>query len=389
MSTIELVILSILVGSLFGVLIPYGLYPLVLIVLDRPRKRKTQAFTPPVTILLAAHNEAGIIAEKIKTTFQSHYPGANIKMIIGTDACDDETDTIIQSLAADDARIVHVPFEKRQGKVTIINQIKQLVQSEFIVATDANVLFEPNTLAQLMQHFQSPEVGLVAGHICYMTEFKGIANQERTYLHLENRLKLAESNRWDLMMGAEGGCFAIRTALMPTVPKNALVDDFYITMKTIAAKYQVIFEPKAICKEDVSISRAVEWQRKKRISAGNWQNINAFYTLFWQQPYPAGFAFFCHKILRWLTPFFLLFSLMALVAATFFWDLALGTLVLLGLLAGVMFLDHYLYKRGRTLAAARFIAHFFWMNYALFMGFIDYIKGIESNIWQRTQRNEE
>lgn len=369
--------------------IPYALYPLVLILLDRPREREKKTFTPPVTILLAAHNEAGIIAKKIQTTFRSQYPGAQISFIIGTDACTDATDRIIEEWAAADARIVHIPFKERQGKVAILNQISALVRTEFIVATDANVIFEPDTLSHLMQHFHAPEVGMVAGNIQYKTENKGIANQERTYLHLENRLKLAESNRWNLMMGAEGGCFAIRTALMPQVPKNALVDDFFITMKVITKKYQVIFEPQAVCLEDVSISRTVEWQRKKRISAGNWQNIKAFSNLFWEQPYPAGFAFFCHKILRWLTPFFLLFGLMAWIVAAFYWQVIMSAMVLLALLVGVMILDHLLYKRGRSLIAARFIAHFFWMNYALFMGFIDYIKGIESNIWQRTQRNEE
>lgn len=375
-------------GALFGVLVPYGIYPLWMIARDRQKNRVFETFTPPLTVVMAAHNEAAVIVEKIAKTFATDYPQAHLHFLIGTDACTDATDKYIAKAAAQNPNIRLVVFAERTGKVAIMNHLRTLVATKFMVATDANVLFQPHTLSNLMRHFSDPKVGLVAGHIQYGTGTKGIANQERAYLKLENRLKLAESNRWNLMMGAEGGCYAIRTKLMPEVPGNALVDDFYVTLQTITKKYQALFEPAAQCTEDVTHSRTVEFARKKRISAGNWQNLKTFAPLLLQQPYPAGFAFFCHKILRWLTPFFLLMGLFAWAIATTFWQAAWGLLVVLAAVIGLMAVDHYLYKRGRTVAVARFVAHFFLMNYALLLGFINYTKGIESSIWQRTQRNE-
>jgi len=36
----------------------------------------------------------------------------------------------------------------------------------------------------------------------------------------------------------------------------------------------------------------------------------------------------------------------------------------------------------------RFINHFFTMNIALLLGFIEYAKGVKSNVWQPTKRNQ-
>jgi len=36
----------------------------------------------------------------------------------------------------------------------------------------------------------------------------------------------------------------------------------------------------------------------------------------------------------------------------------------------------------------RFITHFYSMNLALFLGFFKYLKGINSNVWQPTKRNQ-
>ena len=45
---------------------------------------------------------------------------------------------------------------------------------------------------------------------------------------------------WGSMMGPFGGCFAMRMNLHSPVPKNFLVDDFYICMNIIRKGYKAV-----------------------------------------------------------------------------------------------------------------------------------------------------
>jgi hypothetical protein len=65
---------------------------------------------------------------------------------------------------------------------------------------------------------------------------------------------------------------------------------FFIGMNVIKANSQSIFEKKAVCFEDVSNDAQVEFNRKKRMSAGNFQNLKAFAPLLFK-PNAAAFHF--------------------------------------------------------------------------------------------------
>ncbi|MCH8554574.1 MAG: glycosyltransferase [Schleiferiaceae bacterium] len=376
--------------ALFGVVITYILYPLILVAFDHQETTNSEntATQPPITILLAAHNEARIIAEKIKSTFHTDYPKDKVTLIIGTDACTDDTDKIIAEMREEYPNIIHITFQERTGKPGILNALVPLVSTPYIIGTDANVLFTKTTLSTLMARFNHQEVGIVAGHIRYTKEKAGIAKQERSYLQFENRIKLAESNRYGMAMGAEGGCYAIKTELFPELPPLTIVDDFYVTMHVLKRGKKVLFEPNAIGLEDVSIDPEVEYNRKARISAGNWQNLGHFGDIVLADFFPLGAIFFFHKILRWLTPFLLLLALICalllMTTSVFYGIFAAGTLGVFALL----FLENAIGIKILKSDNWKFIRHFIYMNLALLAGFIRYLKGVKTNIWQRTQRNE-
>jgi cellulose synthase/poly-beta-1,6-N-acetylglucosamine synthase-like glycosyltransferase len=344
--------------------------------------------TPAVTIFFAAHNEALVIDEKIRRTLTTDYPAQQIRILIGTDACTDATDSKIAEWAEKDSRIEHVIFKQRTGKTAILNALKKHIKTPIAIGTDANVFFEKSTITRLIAPMADPKVGMVAGNICYFEEHRGIAQQEKTYLALENKQKLAESNLWQITMGAEGGCFAIRTSLIPEIPENALVDDFYITMSVLMSGAKIPFIVDALAYEDAAYSRTVEFKRKARISAGNWQNFHWFKHVITTQFYPLGLAFLGHKVLRWFTPFFILLMILSASFLAIFKPFFAVFLGILCLIALAIAFDEIRYRQGKTGGLMRYPAHFFWMNLALLLGFIQYKKGIKSSIWQRTQRNE-
>src|SRR5690606_33586008 len=98
--------------------------------------------------------------------------------------------------------------------------------------------------------------------------------------------------------GAFGGCYALRASYFPVVPSSFLMEDFFISLSVLQKRKQAIFEPKALCTEDVSNEVTEEFKRKTRISAGNFQNLQAYSSLLLRFDFNA-FCFFSHKVLRW------------------------------------------------------------------------------------------
>jgi hypothetical protein len=134
----------------------------------------------------------------------------------------------------------------------------------------------------------------------------------------------------------------------------------------------------------VPTDTAGEYQRKVRISSGNFQNLFFFKKLliaFWR---PIGFTFWSHKVLRWLTPFFLLISLICSAILINYRQIfiLLFAVQMIGFMLPLI--DHFVSFRNKKL---KFISHFYLMNFALLQGFVKFTQGIKSSVWQPVKRN--
>ena len=166
----------------------YFVYPLITIGMAKRKevkKKEKEPIIPKLSILIAAHNEELVIESKIKSILSSKYPIDEIEIIIGTDNCTDNTDKIIQGYANHHKVIKHVKFEKRSGKIKIINALFDKALGEILVLTDANVLFTEHTLSALIQHFSDSKIGLVDSNMQnYGLKTTGISIPEKTYMIL-------------------------------------------------------------------------------------------------------------------------------------------------------------------------------------------------------------
>ena len=340
---------------------------------------------PDLAILIAAYNEEKVIGEKIGSLLDSGYPKDKVKILIGSDASTDRTDAIINEYAVKYPNVELINFSGRVGKIEIINHLSDLCKASVLILTDANVMFQKDTLYQLVKFYKDEHVGIVAANIFKESVYNhGVSLQEKKYLSLENQIKTCESNAFQIIMGAEGGCYSIRKELFSKVPANFIVDDFYITLKVLNNNKQVLFNPLAICTEDVSNDVAGEYRRKVRISSGNFQNLFYFKENLWPIWRPLPFVFWSHKVLRWLTPFFIV---TAWLASAFLATQSVAFFCLFMLQCiGFSFplLDH-LFNFKNTLL--KFVSHFYLMNFALLVGFAKFCKGIKSSVWQPVERN--
>lgn len=389
--------------SLLGIAHSYLCYPLLLHILAKKDRgyglwQGAQETSAKVTILMSAHNEAQVLAKKLDSIAHSGYPMDKVEVYLGSDGSTDGTNAIALAYAAQYPWLHFFPFQQRKGKPEVINRLaraaiekKGLDPEHLLVITDANVLFTESTLFQLLRHFADPAIAVVDSQIVPEGLQKaGISRAEHRYISLEALLKYQEGKIWGAMIGPFGGCYAIRAAYFSHVPPNFLVDDFYIVLKALEKGGKAISEPAAVCIEGATHAIGTEFRRKQRIGAGNFQNMAIFRHL-WFPPWRSGlhFAFFSHKVLRWLGPHLLLISLFSSLILSFSGNRLYGVLLLFAAIGmiGVPVLDWIFKHLGIQLLPLRGIRYFLWMNAALFLGWIHYLKGIKTNVWQPTQRN--
>lgn len=387
--------------SILAVLHSYVLYPLLMQLLARFKKQNAIVFEtnsefPEVIILLSAYNEQKVIAQKIESVIASDYPKNKLQLWIGSDNSSDETVDIIESYQKQYPFIRLFAYTDRNGKAGVLNRLHATLQHKYseeqlqktvLILTDANVFFEPQTIYELAKHFRNATIAQVGANIQNSgLREDGISLHEKNYIQRENRIKFYEG-LYGVMQGAFGGCYALRASRFPKIPANFLMEDFYISLAVLEKREQAIFEPKALCIEDVSNDVSEEFKRKTRISAGNFQNLRAYWKLLLRFDFNA-FCFFSHKVLRWLTPLFILLSV---VSALFLahYDLFKVIIVLQGLLFVSPFVDLQLKKANIHIKIVRLSAYFVLMNVALVKGFELFLKGVKTNAWTPTKRNIE
>ena len=379
------------------VLYAYIGYPILLIVLAclhqiatdilfaagrKERRHRSDRKTLSVSLVFAAHNEAAVIAEKMRNTAALVYPSKNFEVLIGCDGCTDETAQLARLAGLPNCRVLEFP--ERSGKPALLNRLVPEAHGDLVVFCDANTMMMPNAIERLVRHFASPEVGCVCGELRLLCP-DGKMQNEGAYWRYETFLKFLES-RLNMLVGANGGLFAIRRELFQPLPQHAIIDDFLIAMQIRATGKRVLYDPEAVACETAA-DVAQEFRRRVRIGAGNFYALQ--YT--WRMLNPVAgliaLAYWSHKILRWSVPFAIGLSLLASVMLAFkpFYATCLCAAATL---AGLTAFQHLLVRAGRSNRLLSIPYYFFSMNLALLLGLVRCLRGTQTLAWTPTVRAE-
>lgn len=242
----------------------YVLFPLLVLVRAalRPRPHESADITPTVTMVIAAHNEAASIGDKLENLLSLDYPPERLEVVIASDGSDDGTDAIVRAYTGRGVRLL---APGRVGKAAALNEAVAAARGEILVFSDANSIYTRDALRALVRPFADPAVGGVAGNQLYLSDDGAavIARGELHYWNLDRALKEAESRAGNTI-SATGAIYAVRRSLFRPVPP-AVTDDFFISTGVIAAGNRLVFAPDAIAYEPVAETGGREWQRKVRV----------------------------------------------------------------------------------------------------------------------------
>jgi cellulose synthase/poly-beta-1,6-N-acetylglucosamine synthase-like glycosyltransferase len=228
----------------------------------RPRPYRTGDVRPPVSVLIAAHNEATAIGPKLESVLAAAYPGGRREVIVASDGSDDGTEEVVRRYEDRGVRLVALP---RVGKAAALNRAIAVATGEVLVFTDANSALEPDAVTALVRPFADPTVGGVAGDQRYRRrgDEAAVTGGERRYWDFDRLLKVAESRAGNAI-SATGALYAVRRELVGEVPEG-VTDDFATSTGVIAAGARLVFAPDAVAWEPVAASGEVEFGRKVRV----------------------------------------------------------------------------------------------------------------------------
>ena len=148
-----------IVGSAAWVGFAYVGYPLLLVLLARRANRTSPAsgHRPPISVIIAVHNGEHEIADKLRNTLATPYPG-DLEIIVASDHSTDGTDSIVREF--DDDRVRLVRNTGARGKESAQAVGIAAARGEVLVFTDVSAKLSEDALAEIVAPFLDPAGGM-------------------------------------------------------------------------------------------------------------------------------------------------------------------------------------------------------------------------------------
>src|SRR5207249_3851239 len=103
-------------------------------------------FTPPVSIVVPAFDEAVGIERAVRSLASSDYP--ELEVIVVDDGSTDGTGELVERLGLERLVVVRQP---NMGKPAALNHGTAAARHDLLVLVDADTVFEPEALDRLVQ----------------------------------------------------------------------------------------------------------------------------------------------------------------------------------------------------------------------------------------------
>lgn len=380
-------------ASLAALAYHYAGYPMLLYVWMRFRSGRPSAssveISQPVTVVLSVHNEAPGLAGRLENLIDTAPAGSDI--VVVSDGSTDETCAIARDFAPRGVRLVEQ--SPRQGKGAAINAGVAASKGEIVILTDANARFEAGAVAALSAAFADPDVAIVSGSLKLSgNDAAGLEGSvgagEGLYWRYESEIRRLET-RIRSTVAVVGPILAVRRACWSPIPPGIINDDAFLALRALARRQRVVYVSEAVCRRIPSRDLVRERERRARMAAGRYQLLaradlwpwhSATLLLFW----------ISHKVMRVLSPVFLVLLALATVAALAggatgpWWHaVAIAQAAFYAIsLTGMMGFGT---GHGVFAKASRLAALFLQVNIGAASGFWRFVLQRQSALWARTR----
>ena len=363
-------------------------YPASLVILNRlfnKQNKKDMLYEPTVTIMVVAHNEEKVIAEKLQNLLDTDYPVDKLEFLIASDFSTDRTDDIVEQfiLSHPERKIRIHKSVNHYGKTNAQNETQELCDTEILVMTDANAMFEPNAVRELVSYFTDPDIAYVSGQLRYMnTEGNKTASSEGFYWKIDLMCRNIES-KFQTITAGNGAIYAVRNSDYKKIPPIECHDSSFPIIYALEKK-RAIYNPEAIAYEKAGEINEDEFKRKVRMNRiilrGICPDIRVFnvFSYHW-----FSYFYFGHRTCRYLLwlMHFLAFTVNIPLAfrGGWFWGLTLAVQFLFYLIAVVGWYT----KSGDRIF--KIISYYCMTVMAQWKGVINVVTGKSKPVWEKAE----
>lgn len=213
---------------------------------ERSSTGAPEAFTPPVSVLLAAYNEERVIASTIRHLLDADYP-SEVQVVVVDDGSKDGTAAIVEAIAAAEPSVLFIR-QPNGGKASALRRALSDATHGTIVMIDADTMVAPDGIRNLVAPLADPEVGAVSGHV-------RVGNTRRwlgKFQDLEYVTAFEIDRRAQDFLGciivAPGALSAFRRRALDeagTITNDTLAEDTDLTLQLHRLGWKVVFAPRA------------------------------------------------------------------------------------------------------------------------------------------------
>jgi glycosyltransferase involved in cell wall biosynthesis len=263
---------------------------------------------PPLSLIIAAHDEESVIEAKVANALAQDYPRELLEVIVACDGCEDGTAEQARRAGAD--VVLELP---RGGKIRAQDTAVERSRGEIVAFSDANSLWEPDAARRLVGAFEDPHVGYACGQVRFVQAAAGGENQEGSYWRYELAVRALESRLSSITAG-NGAIYATRRDSYIVVDP-IMGHDLSFPFNIVKRGQRAVYVSQARATEKMVPSILGEFQRKRRMMSHTWPIVLCGGMLS-PRGYPPGYALmiFSHRILRYSSAGLHLLALAANIA---------------------------------------------------------------------------
>jgi hypothetical protein len=277
-------------------------YPLMLAALarlrgahdDPPPRAPAAGEEPTVSLIVAAHREAEVIAGKVENALALDWPRERLEVIVTCDGSPDDTPQRARAAGAD--LVLELPWG---GKVRAQDAAVAAARGDLLAFSDANARWEPGALRALAGRFADPRVGYACGQVRFVSE--GGTNQEGLYWRYEMAVRALESRLHSVTAG-NGAIYAVRPEAYVRVDP-VMGHDLKLPFTLVKRGWRAVYEPGARASEKMVPTIEGEFARKRRMMSHAWAIVLRGGMLS-PRGYPPvyGLMIVSHRVLRYAGP---------------------------------------------------------------------------------------
>ncbi|MEA5036691.1 hypothetical protein SDC9_23574 [bioreactor metagenome] len=258
-------------GIILLAIIPYIVYLFGVTFGKKPAETDLTApgMLPPISIVICAYNEELTIARKIQSISSSTYPDVLTEVVLVIDCSDDKTEEVARSelAKANFSWKIHVN-QQRSGKNISLNTGIGLTSNELVVATDADLVWDENSVEYLVQRILADgKCAAGTGDLQPNPGADRVTSMEKTYRSYFGRMAEWESAH-DATPAFNGCLLILRKSIVGKVSETSGADDANLAYEAIRKGYRTFYETRAAIYEELPENLKKQYTQKVRRAKG-------------------------------------------------------------------------------------------------------------------------